>query len=67
MIITVVVFIAYTILLRGVKIVGTQQAKSGSYTYELKLMPFGMGNMSASRGKKIQESETIHWEYDDTT
>lgn len=30
-------------------------------------MPFGMGNMSASRGKKIQESETIHWEYDDTT
>ena len=67
LIIAVVVFTAYTILLGGGKFVGTWQAKSGNYTYELKLMPFGMGNMSVSRGEKVKESEAIHWEYDDTT
>lgn len=67
MIIAVVAFIAYTILLGGGRLVGTWQAKSGNYTYELKLMPFGMGNMSVSRGEKVKESEAIHWEYDDTT
>lgn len=63
----VILFITYTILLGGGKFVGTWQAKSGNYTYELKLMPFGIGDLSVSRKDKIQESEAIHWEYDDTT
>lgn len=67
-VVIIALYIGYTFLLGGGRLIGTWQLEQGGTVYEYTFKPFGFGEKKTQHRNNIETKDIpIHWEYDDTT